>query len=198
MKHRKSAVFFTLMVSLFVSVFANATMVQQMNLGELTSNADKIFRGTVIKVESGTITAGGAELSTVKYIIQVSDLIKGNISSSGKEGGDTLELTMLGRLKEKTSQSTIKNVAGFKLPVLKSGSEYLLFTTTPSQLGLSMMVGVGQGTFRFVEDGKVMNEAKNAGLFRDMNNSRMAERGAVTYSNLTDEIKDLIAKQGGK
>lgn len=197
MKHIKSAVFFTLMMSLFVSVFANATMVQQMNLGELTNNADKIFRGTVVRVESGTVKAGGAELPTVKYVIQVSDLLKGNISSSGKEGGNTVELTMIGRLKEKTSQSAIRNVTAFKLPVLKSGSEYLLFTTTPSQLGLSMMVGVGQGTFHFIEDGKVINEAKNAGLFRDMNNQAMAKRGALEYSDLTDQIKDLVIKQGG-
>jgi len=197
MKQTKSAVIFSLMISLFISMFANATMVKQMNLGELTNNADKIFRGTVIRVESGTVAAGGSELPTVKYVIQISDLLKGNIPSSGKEVGNTVELTMIGRLKDKTSQSAIKNISGFKVPVLKNGSEYLLFTTTPSQLGLSMMVGVGQGTFHFVEDGKVINEAKNAGLFRDMNNQRMAERGAISYSDLTDQIKDLIVKQGG-
>jgi len=198
MIQRKSTVIFLLVTSLFLSMFANATMVKQMNLGELTSNADKIFRGTVVRVESGTVTAGGSELPTVKYVIQVSDLLKGNISASGKEGGNTVELTMIGRLKEKTSQSAIRNISGFKLPTLKSGSEYLLFTTTPSQLGLSMMVGVGQGTFHFIENGKVINEAKNAGLFRNMNNPKMAERGALEYSDLTAQIKDLIIKQGGQ
>jgi len=198
MKQKITLKIFMLVCGLLLSAFTNATMVRQMNLGELTGHADKIFRGTVIKVESGTISAGGAELSTVKYVFRVSDLLKGNISSANAKGGDTFEITMLGRLKNKSSQSPIKNVSGFKLPVLKNGAEYLLFTTKPSQIGLSMMVGVGQGTFRFVEDGKVMNEAKNAGLFRDMNNQSMPIRGAISYSDLSDEIHELVAKQGGK
>ena len=56
-------------------------MVQQMNLGELTLNAEKIFRGTVVRVESGTIEAGGGVLPTVTYVIHVTESLKGHTSS---------------------------------------------------------------------------------------------------------------------
>ena len=49
----------------FVSMTAMAVMVMQMGLGDLVSNADKVFRGTVLTKEPGTVFAGGGQLPTV-------------------------------------------------------------------------------------------------------------------------------------
>lgn len=181
----------TLVLGLFACLFANATMVQQMNLGELAVNADKIFRGTVVSVESDTVTAGGAELPTVKYILRVSETLKGDTSSANGKAGNVVVLTMLGGQKQASGDGEVQRFLPFRPPTLERGKEYLLFTTTPSTLGLSMTVGVGQGAFRFVDGDNVINEAKNSGLFRDMDSTGMPQRGPIPYPAIAERIRSL-------
>ena len=163
-----------------------------MNLGELTSNANKIFRGTVVRVESGTVSAGGGELPTVKYVIRVSETLKGDTASPGGKAGNVVELMMLGKTKQVATTDSVRNVSAFRPPVLATGKEYLLFTTAPSSLGLSITVGVGQGAFSFVQGDNVINESKNAGLFRDMDSGGMPQRGPIPYSALSQKIRSLV------
>ena len=59
----------------FAAVMASATMVMAMGLGDLVSNADKVFRGTVLTKEPGIVNVGGGELSTVVYTIRVDDAL---------------------------------------------------------------------------------------------------------------------------
>tara|TARA_R110000782_G_scaffold37738_1_gene89114 strand:- start:265 stop:849 length:585 start_codon:yes stop_codon:yes gene_type:complete len=172
---------------------ANATMVQQMNLGEMTINADKIFRGTVVSVKSGTVTAGGSELPTVSYTLRVTETFKGNTRAPGGKAGDVVVVTMLGEIKSANVDGDIRRFVPFRPPNLENGKEYLLFTTAPSALGLSMTVGVGQGTFRFLDGDFVLNDAKNSGLFRDMDSTGMPERGAIPYSAIAERIRSLTA-----
>ena len=175
----------------------DASTVRQFNLGEMTNNADKIFRGTVTQIKTGTVLAGGGELPTVTYTIRVNDTLKGDTSAEDNKLGNVVKLTMLGTLKAAPAKNGIRFVGGFKAPVLERGQEYLLFTTPQSSLGLSMTVGLGQGLFRFVYDNQVINDAKNAGLFRDMDNSDMPERGAIPYSLLSQRIRTMANAQGG-
>ena len=180
-----------LVLGLCACLHANATMVRQMNLGELAGNADKIFRGTVTSVESGTIDAGGSELPTVTYVVRVSETLKGDTTSPNAKAGDVVVITMFGRIKQQASDGDIQRFNSFKAPNLEVGKEYLLFTTAPSALGLSVTVGAGQGAFRFVDGSNVMNEAKNAGLFRDMDGAGMPERGPIPYASIADRIRGL-------
>jgi hypothetical protein len=182
----------TMSLGLFACMFAHATMVQQLNLGELTARADKIFRGTVIRTENGTVVAGGGELPTVKYVIRVSETLKGDTSTGNGKAGNVVELTMLGTLKSSGASGNIRHISTFRPPKLRIGDEYLLFTTAPSNLGLSITVGIGQGAFSFVQGNNVINEAKNAGLFRDMDNQGLPQRGPIPYPALAQRIHSLI------
>ena len=182
----------TLLFGLLAAVVAGATMVQQMNLGELSLNADKIFRGTVVQVESGTVAAGGGELDTTTYVIRVSETLKGDTASPNGKAGNVVRVTMLGSFKQPTAANGQVRFSAFTPIRLNQGQEYLLFTTSPSNIGLSTTVGLGQGAFAFVDDENVLNEVKNAGLFRDMDSQGMPARGPISYEALSGRIRTLV------
>ena len=197
MRYLKILISLGIIFSMNMLATLDASTVRQFNLDEMTTNADKIFRGTVTKVETGTVEAGGGVLPTVTYTLRVNDTLKGDTSSENEKLGNVVKVTMLGTLKGAPAKNGIRFVGGFKSPVLERGKEYLLFTTPQSALGLSMTVGVGQGLFRFVYDNQVINDAKNAGLFRDMEHSEMPERGAIPYSLLSQRIRSMTNTAGG-
>ena len=190
MTARKSFRWFAFVAVLIVGSQAFATMVQQMNLGEMTDNAANIIRGKITEIETGTVTAGGAELPTITYIVRVADVLKGSAAT----GSDNLiRVTMFGSLKTASGGGEIKrSLSMFEGPSLQAGNEYLLFLTSPSSVGLSTTVGVGQGSFRFLGDGTVVNEAKNNGLFRDMDKNGMPASGPINYADLADRIQQLV------
>lgn len=183
------------LASLLACSLAGATLVQQMNLGELTLNADKVFRGTLVSTKPGTIRAGGGELATTTYVFRVTDTFKGDTSSANGKAGSVVEIRMIGGSKSSAAAGSLRHFNAFQPPQLRQGQEYLLFTTAPSSLGLSMTVGVGQGAFSFVNGENVINEAKNVGLFRDMDASGLPERGPIPYSALAERISSLVGNQ---
>jgi hypothetical protein len=149
------------------SLPAEATMLKQMNLADLSKGADRIFRGTVTGIDTSTVRAGGGTLPVVIYRIKVSDALKGQFVTKG--GRTYAEVRMLGDLK------TVRNASGAyehvsvlrDLPRLRMGSEYLLFTTPPSRAGLSTTLGLGQGLFKIPghvgrEDGPGPDPVQNA------------------------------------
>jgi hypothetical protein len=167
------------------SFSASAAMVQKMGLSDLVGNADKVFRGTVLTKEPGTVRAGGSELDTVIYQLSVDDALKGDFGS-GKEAR-VIEIMMLGSLKEATSAEGQQRLFRMDInPDLQVGSNYVLFTTTPSAVGLSTTVGLEQGLFRvFASDaGNEMtaNGLGNQGLFG----------GPVSYDQLKSAINDEL------
>jgi len=190
MKYFKPIVWLGFMFALLIPIQTDASLVKQFNLGEMTNNADKIFRGTVINIENGKLAVGGGELPTITYTIRVSDTLKGDTSSANEKAGNVVQLKMLGSIKV-PSQNGMKFAGGFKTPTLKNGQEYLLFTTQPSSLGLSMTVGVDQGLFRFVYGNRVINDVKNNGLFRNMDSDGMPQQGAVPYADMANRIRTL-------
>ena len=158
-------------------------MVMKMGLGELVGNADKVFRGTVLSKEPGTVQAGGSELSTVVYTIKVDDALKGEFGAK-----PIVTVTMLGNLKAEAA-GDVQRLARMDLnPDMSVGGEYVLFTTAPSAVGLSTTVGLGQGLFRIFAnaDGRDLaaNELNNLGLFD----------GPVQYSELAQAVADLLAQ----
>ena len=66
---------------------AGATTLARMNLADLASRADKVFRGTVISVKAGSVKAGGGEYHAIpclnehpRWIAALSDLAWRNLA----------------------------------------------------------------------------------------------------------------------
>lgn len=179
---------------LFIAGQVNAAMMLQLDLQELTNRADKIFRGTVIGIKESTIIAGGGELPTVTYRIAVDEMFKGN-ATEVKGDRAVVEIRMIGSLEiDKADESGKIHFSPFSaVPRLSEGSNYVLFTTPESAIGLSMTVGLGQGAFRvFPVDGvdgafTAVNEFNNAGL-------GINGEGPVDYDKLGAQIRALLGQ----
>jgi hypothetical protein len=194
-----------------LSCAALATTLVQMNLQQLTGNAEKVFRGRVLSIDSGSVAAGGAQLPTVTYKILVEESFKGEFAEIKEHR--VAEIMMI-------SNKTMARKGNYQrfsplmhMPKLEIGQTYLLFTTQASKIGLSTTVGLGQGAFAIA--GKpgtetAVNEFNNVGLFRGMQapasvQSVTAARtaaapstlghGPVAYSALAAQIRAIV---GGK
>ena len=133
---------------------------QQLKLEGLCSNADRIFRGTVMDITRGEIKVGGGTLSTVTYHLKVKENIAG-------EKVENIPFTMIADPKAPVQQGNHRRLPMMELPELVQGKEYLLFTTKPSKIGLSSPVGLALGCFTiWSKEGKdyVVNGANNVGL----------------------------------
>ncbi|UCC30441.1 MAG: hypothetical protein JSU86_19855 [Phycisphaerales bacterium] len=171
-----------------------------MNLDEMSQRADKIFRGTVLDITEGTVTAGGGEIPMVTYRLRVDEPFKGDFVTV-KDDLQIVDIQMVGRLKK--APPTDDGVQAFpvlpELPRLKVRKEYLLLTTTPSATGLSTTVGLGQGCFKVFSRNKeelAVNEFDNTGLFKDMDVTGFPSQGPVSYVQLAELIQDLLAGDG--
>lgn len=165
---------------------AAGTTVLKMDLDGLVTNADRIFRGTVIAVEPGTLALGGGEMPTVTFRIAVEETFKGEFE--GKEA-EVVEMTVVGNLKQDGPSGGLVRFANLpEPPALVRGGDYLIFATQPSEAGLSTAVGLGQGAFKiYLGAGRqelAVNELGNLGLFD----------GPVAYSTLADEIRQRVGE----
>jgi len=170
---------------LFMSLGASSSIVMQMNMAQLTENADKVFRGTVLDIEASSVSIGGADFPTVIYTMKVEDPIKGEFATE-KEFA-TVTIQMLGNIKPVSQTGNMRRLSMIdQNPKLKAGYSYVLFTTTPSKIGLSTTVGLEQGLFRVFSSGvgrdMAVNSLNNDGLFN----------GAVSYSDLKTAILSEI------
>jgi hypothetical protein len=197
-----------LLVFAFVAFCSSlsATNVLQMNLQEMVNRADRIFRGTVLDVREGTVTAGGGELPVVTYRIRVDEALKGTFEEV--KGVQIAEVRMLGKLKPGQNSSVRTLVSIPDLPQLQVGHEYLLLVTPRSSVGLSTTVGLGQGLFELQgKDGQevAVNGNKNYGLFLGISGSSAAssvnrtaasqeDGGALPYEGLAALIRDFVGE----
>jgi len=164
---------------------AGATMLMQFDLAGLTDRADRIFRGTVVDVEQSSIEAGGGELPMVIYRMKVEESLKGDADVvKGDEA--YIEIRMVGSIKDEAQSGDFEKFSMFRdVPRLAMGSDYLLFTTQPSAIGLSTTVGLGQGAFSVYAQDKqdwAVNQFDNAGL-------GVGDGGALAYSDLVAAIR---------
>jgi hypothetical protein len=172
-------------VTAALALTAQAAMVQKFDLGGLVGNADKIFRGTVVSKEPGTVEAGGSTFPTVIYTLRVDQAIKGDFASD--RGKSFVTLQMIGDLKARSTDGRHQRLSGIDMnPDLDVGGDYVLFATRPSSVGLSTTVGLDQGLFRVFANaqGREMtaNGLDNNGLFD----------GAIEYQQLVNAIKAEI------
>jgi hypothetical protein len=155
--------------------------IQRLSLSQMIERAGKIFRGTVIDFQPGTVSVGGGDLPTVTYRFRVDQDFKGEFTE--KDGVKYAEITMLGTIKDSRKENGLTKLSALpKLPEFSVGSDYLLLMTPESEIGLSSPVGLGQGSFEIVQRDKeewAKNEFNNAGLFN----------GPVRYSELADQIR---------
>lgn len=186
------SLFAVLAVVLTTSV--QAALVRQMNLEQLAGHAGKIFRGTVLDVRQGSVRAGGGELPTVTYILRVEEEFKGTFETV--KGQKIARVQMVGKMKS-DRQGNLRSLSPLPdLPKLQIGSDYLLLTTTPSAIGLSTTVGLGQGAFRL--SGKpgqetAVNENHNLGLFAQTAlKSAPAAPGPIPYSTLANALRGIV------
>ncbi|HVQ30627.1 MAG TPA: hypothetical protein VMV21_13650 [Vicinamibacteria bacterium] len=177
---------------------ARSTTLVQMNLADLAGRANKIFRGTVLSVKPGTVAAGGGELPILIYRVRVDEKFKGEFGE-GKQA-DFVEIRMVGAIKEPKRDDNLRKFSLWRdVPRLDRGQEYVLFTTTPSRIGLSTTVGLGQGTFQIRDAGKeetAVNAFGNAGLARGMaaNTPITRASGPLSYRELAQAIRSVVAK----
>lgn len=166
----------------------SATTVVQMDLEQLCDHADKIFRGTVVDVSQGTVQAGGSQLPTVTYRLKVEESFKGEFESV--KGESFTEITMLGSLKAPANGGAVRAFQVIPgIPQLAVGHDYLLMTTPPSSIGLSVPVGLGQGTFEIqtsLKEETAINGAENVGLTLE------SQRGPMSYESLAAQIRNLV------
>ncbi len=186
--HLSRALTLALLAGLLAVIPASATTVLQMSLDGLVERSGSIYRVTVVSVEPGTVAVGGGELDTIVYGLKVVELLKGEIDDGGKEA-PFVELTVLGDLKDDSAANGVRHLAQLpQAPRLERGSDYLLFTTPSSAVGLSTTVGLGQGAFKIYDGPEheelAVNELGNLGLFS----------GPVTYTTLADAVR---ARVGG-
>ena len=169
---------------------ASATTLVQMQLGDLVQRSDTIFRGTVIDVEQSSVHAGGADLPMVVYRLRVEELVKGE-ADVVKGDAAYIEIRMIGSIKDEALVSGAERFSAFRdVPRLTMGSDYVLFMTPESPLGLSVTVGLGQGSFSVYLADKIeyaVNQFDNAGL-------GLGEGGPVSYADLMTAVKGLLGQ----
>ena len=173
-----------------------ATTLLHMNLSELAGRADKIFRGTVVEIGSGTAHVGGVDIPTVRYTLQVDESFAGEYTEV--KGQRFVEIQMIGKVPPAQVGDAVRLSVLPEMPPLDKGDSYLLFTTLPSQAGLSAPVGLGQGWFRLYGDPgeeEAVNGFNNVGLFSGMSVQGMPERGPIAYTELADQIRAVLDKR---
>jgi hypothetical protein len=172
-----------------------ATTVLPLDLVDLSSRAASIAAGIVLSAEPGSVQVGGATLPTVTYEILVEEGFKGTFVTKGDQS--VLAITTIGDLKgDAAASGSVRKLTSIPgLPQLKVGSQYLLFTTAPSAIGLSTTVGLGTGCFEIHGDGDkalVVNELDNAGVFQGL--PGLPVSGPVTYGVLAQELRNILGQ----
>jgi hypothetical protein len=183
---------------------AGATTTLKMNLDQLSTRSARILRGTVLSAKAGSLEVGGGQLPIVTYRVRVDEAFKGTFDEV-KEGANVVEIRMVTAPKSAGSQDGVRPVSIFRdVPKLVAGQEYVLFLTQNSAVGLSTTVGLGQGCFGIVHQGKddvVVNAIGNEGLFEGLSRSAAAApalsagkaRGPMAYSEFAQHIRTAVA-----
>ena len=168
---------------------ARATTLESLDLGDLVTRADKVFRGTVVDVEQGSVRVGGGDISAVTYRLKVEEMLKGQ--ADFVSGADRIvEVRMVGDIKgPRKVQGFVRHSVFRDVPRLAMGGDYVLFVTPRSAAGLSVTVGLGQGAFDIVRTAKedmAVNQYANAGL-------GLGE-GPVSYASLKAAISTAMGQ----
>jgi hypothetical protein len=197
MKTGAASLTLLMIVSLAAVELTASTVVRFMNLEQMCLSAGRIFRGTVIGVTEGTVEAGGGTLATVVYRIRVDEAFKGTFEDV--KGEQIATLQMVKPLKRVQSGPIRRLMPLFDdFPTFQEGHDYLILATAPSAAGLSVPVGLGQGTFKLAGkpgEETAVNANDNAGLQTSAVARSSAGRGPMPYSSLRAEIRRILGRR---
>jgi hypothetical protein len=174
---------------------APATTMLQLNLEDLVVRAERIYRGTVVKIEAGSKEIGGGEIPTLTYTIRVDEPFKGSFEV--RKGQQMEILTTFGKQPPVTVGKSRRLVSLLGMPQMEVGGTYLLFATRRSAVGLSAPVGLGQGCFRVLPKNggeTAENEFANTGLFRGLEVSGPEAEAPLAYDRLAAEIRTAVER----
>jgi len=180
-----------------------AMTLEHFELGQMVHRAAKIFRGTVLDAVSGTVQAGGGEFPIITYTILVEEAFKGTFEEVN--GQWITRIQMLGKFPPRRVGDAWRLSPFPDLPTLAPDSEYLLFMTTPSAIGLSTTLGLAQGRFELLrkteDDIQAVNGFNNLGLFKSTRTRSLAigggqlpVSGPISYSLLAEHIRAELAR----
>jgi len=173
---------------------ADATTVKHFDLGNMTSSAARVFRGTVTDVRAGSIKVGGGQLATTIYRIRVLETFKGEFATF--KDITYADVEMVGSIKADSDRNNVRHFQVFRdMPRLERGQDYLLFLTAESSIALSSPVGLAQGLFEIdtaIPSQPTANRMNNAGLMADV------AKGPLPYAELAARVRSIIATQGEK
>jgi hypothetical protein len=184
-----------LLLAAAAPVIAPATTMLQMNLEELCLRAERIYRGTIVKIEAGSKPVGGGKIPTLTYTIRVDEPFKG--SYEVRKGRQVEVLTTLGKPLPVTVGKSRRLVSLPGMPRMEVGESYVLFATAPSAVGLSAPVGLGQGCFQIEPKGReetAENGFANTGLFRGMETAGPEAEAPLTYERLAAAIRTALER----
>jgi hypothetical protein len=169
-----------------------ATLVQ-FNLSDLVDRSDKIFRGTVVEISDGTVPFGGIDLPVRTYTVQLEERFKGTFASLAGDG--LVEIRMVrSDVSRQSGDAQFVSVLP-RMPALRVGESYMLFTTRPGEIGLSATVGLGQGIFHITGPAgaeQLVNEFGNIRLFEGMDQPELPPAGPVGYRQFSDIVRDEL------
>jgi hypothetical protein len=165
-----------------------------LNLADLTTGADKIFRGRVFEANPGSIQTAAGEIPTTTYLIRVDDAFQGDFEV--RKGFRVVEIVTAGSAKVALTdeQAAVLPPA----PEMEVGQSYLLFTTAADAHGLTSTVGAGQGVFAIYMDGDqelAFNQLKNRDLFVGMALVDAESSGLNTYAQVANELRATLGTE---
>lgn len=156
---------FLVFSALLVAASVSALTVLQLNVEQMTAQADLIVTGEVISVKEG-FDPEGRPIQNVT--IQVEEVIKG-------ESPRRLTFKQLRPFRPEERAKMGGSLVEESLPRYERGEELVLFLSAPGSLGLTAPIGIIQGKFTVTTDGEgkktVKNNVNNAGLFLKMKQS---------------------------
>ena len=176
---RRRVVLLLALTVLCGSTLFASTLVQKMDVAEVCSRADMIFRGTVLSAKAGQIEAGGGTLATVTYQIEVTEAFQGDFITKGDQ--KVAEITMLAPGKDQSVGELKRFAMLADLPTLEVGGDYLLMTSRPSAAGLSAPIGLGQGCYTISGKGEGLTAVNALGE-------------AFSYNELAGAISAALAQ----
>ena len=149
-----------------------------------------------MEITPSSTEIGGSEIPILIYKIEVEEAFQGNFKTA--KGKKFAEIRMLGNKKSVVHGNIQSHRILPELPELEMGETYLLFTTVPSAIGLSTIVGLGQGCFLITgyNDKEIaVNAFNNRGIFRGIEPSEVTDIVTLLYSELKDRLTAILKKQ---
>ena len=99
----------------------------------------------------------------------------------------------------------IKSISGCSIGALVGGiyaagqlDELEKWVRAVSKFDLMTLLDLSWDKGGFIKGDKVINEAENVGLFKNMISVSLPKKGALPYKDFANKVRAIVASQGGK